>query len=168
MAFGVAQAPYNIGLEPVFHYYYSDRLELQFWDWGQDGLPPLLLVHGGLDHARNWDWVARSLREHFHVYALDLRGHGNSAWAPGAIYSMAEHVLDLSVLIDIIGREPIRIVGHSLGGMIALHYSGVFPDRVHKVISVEGLGFPLDHKIHGAPSKQMRRWIDAVRKLESR
>src|SRR5580658_9834634 len=48
--------------EPVSHYYYSDRLKLQFWDWGQDGKPSLLLVHGGLDHARNWDWVARSLQ----------------------------------------------------------------------------------------------------------
>ena len=155
-------------MEPISHFFYSDRLKLQFWDYGQNGKPALILVHGGLDHARSWDWVARVLRDDYHVYALDLRGHGNSAWAPGAIYSMAEHVLDLSVLIDIIGKEPIRIVGHSLGGMIALHYSGVFPDRVHKVISVEGIGFPLTHKIHGTPSQQMRRWIDEVRKLESR
>ena len=49
------------GLEPVSHYYYSHRLKLQFWDWGQDGKPPLVLVHGGLDHARNWDWVAGEL-----------------------------------------------------------------------------------------------------------
>ncbi len=94
-------------MEPVSHYYYSDRLKLQFWDWGRDGLPPLLLVHGGLDHARNWDWVARSLREHFHVYAMDLRGHGNSAWAPGAIYSIAEHVLDIATLVGLLtGRAP--------------------------------------------------------------
>ena len=57
--------------------------------------PPLILVHGGLDHARNWDFVAKALREDFHVYALDLRGHGNSAWAPGALYSIAEHVLGM-------------------------------------------------------------------------
>jgi pimeloyl-ACP methyl ester carboxylesterase len=126
------------------------------------------LVHGGLDHARSWDWVARTLREDYHVYALDLRGHGNSAWAPGAIYSMAEHVLDLSVLLDIIGKAPLRIVGHSLGGMIALNYAGVFPDRVYKVVSIEGLGFPVGHRIHGTPSRQMRRWIEAVRKTEGR
>src|SRR6202789_3834151 len=133
-------------MEPVSHFFYSHRLKLQFWDWGSEGKPAMILVHGGLDHARNWDWVARVLRDDYHVYALDLRGHGNSAWAPGATYSMAEHVLDLSVLIDIIDKgpvkEPLRIVGHSLGGMIALHYAGVFPERVLKVISVEGIGFP--------------------------
>ncbi len=70
-------------MEPISHFFYSDRLKLQFWDYGQDGKPSLVLVHGGLDHARNWDWVARVLCEHYHVFALDLRGHGNSAWAPG-------------------------------------------------------------------------------------
>jgi pimeloyl-ACP methyl ester carboxylesterase len=102
-------------MEPISHFFYSDRLKLQFWDYGQDGKPSLVLVHGGLDHARSWDWVARSLREHYHVYALDLRGHGNSASAPGAIYSIAEHILDLSVLLDIVGEFPICLMGHSLG-----------------------------------------------------
>ena len=95
------------GLEPVSHFFYSDRLKLQFWDWGTDGKPAMILVHGGLDHARSWDWVARALRKDYHVYALDLRGHGNSAWAPGALYSVAEHVLDLSALADIINAFPV-------------------------------------------------------------
>jgi pimeloyl-ACP methyl ester carboxylesterase len=155
-------------MEPISHFFYSDRLKLQFWDYGQDGKPALVLVHGGLDHARNWDWVARSLREHYHVYALDLRGHGNSAWAPGAMYSLVEHVLDLSALLDIINDFPTRLVGHSLGGMIVLHYSGVYPERVRKAISIEGLGAPERSKVHGPPSQQMRYWIESVRKLEKR
>src|SRR5258708_1209960 len=63
-------------LEPISHFFYSDRLKLQFWDYGVDNKPALVLVHGGLDHARNWDWVARSLREHYHVSALYLPGPG--------------------------------------------------------------------------------------------
>ncbi|HKD14030.1 MAG TPA: alpha/beta hydrolase [Candidatus Angelobacter sp.] len=155
-------------MEPISHFFYSDRLKLQFWDFGQDGKPALVLVHGGLDHARSWDWVARSLRAHYHVYALDLRGHGNSAWAPGAMYSVAEHVLDLSVLLDIIGDFPIRLIGHSLGGIIVLHYAGLYPDRVQKAVSIEGIGFPEGHRIHGPASERIRRWIERVREVEKR
>ncbi|MES1258217.1 MAG: alpha/beta hydrolase [Acidobacteriota bacterium] len=147
-------------------------MKLQFWDYGQDGNPPLVLVHGGLDHARSWDWVARSLCAEYHVYAYDLRGHGNSAWAPGAMYSMAENVLDLAGLLDIVaslhGRAPLRLVGHSLGGMIVLHYAGLYPDRVGHAVSIEGLGFPPGHRIHGSASVRLRRWIGAVRDVETR
>ncbi|HEY6253594.1 MAG TPA: alpha/beta hydrolase [Candidatus Angelobacter sp.] len=155
-------------MEPISHFFYSDRLKLQFWDFGQDRKPALVLVHGGLDHARSWDWVARALCQHYHVYALDLRGHGNSAWAPGAMYSVAEHVLDLSVLLDIIGDFPIRLIGHSLGGIIVLHYAGLYPDRVRKVVSIEGIGFPEGHRIHSPASERMRRWIERVREVEKR
>jgi pimeloyl-ACP methyl ester carboxylesterase len=160
-------------LEPVSRYYYSDRLKLQFWDWGQNGLPPLLLVHGGLDHARSWDWVARSLREHFHVYAMDLRGHGNSAWAPGAMYSIPEHLLDLATLVDlltndVLGSGPVHLIGHSLGGILTLLYSGLYPHRVRKLIAIEGLGLPAAHRIHKPAPERLRAWIDNVRKVEKR
>ena len=155
-------------MEPISHFFYSDRLKLQFWDYGQDGKPSLVLMHGGLDHARNWDWVARSLCEHYHVYALDLRGHGNSAWAPGAMYSGAEHVVDLSALLDVIDDFPTRLIGHSLGGDVVLHYSGVYPNRIRKAVSIEGLGAPSESHFHRPASEQMRHWIESVRKLEKR
>jgi len=154
-------------LEPVSHFFYSDRLKLQFWDWGTEGNPALILVHGGLDHARNWDWVAKALRDDYHIYALDLRGHGNSAWAPGALYSIAEHILDLSVLADIINQFPVRIIGHSLGAITTLLYAGVYPDRVAKVVAIEGVGLPWQEGRYTAPER-IRRWIEKVRELESR
>lgn len=155
-------------MEPISHFFYSHRLKLQFWDWGQEGKPTLILVHGGLDHARNWDWVARALRENFHVYALDLRGHGNSAWAPGALYSVAEHVLDLSALADVINNFPIYLIGHSLGGFIVLQYSGIYPERVKKVVSIEGLGPPPSHRIYRPAAERLREWIERVRDTERR
>lgn len=155
-------------LEPISHFFYSHRLKLQFWDWGIEGKPTVILVHGGLDHARNWDWVARALRDDYHVYAIDLRGHGNSAWAPGALYSIAEHVLDLSALADVIGDYPVYLIGHSLGGIITLHYAGVYPDCVKKVVAIEGLGPPPSHNIFRPASQRMREWIENVRSTEKR
>lgn len=156
-------------MEPISHFFYSDRLKLQFWDWGTNGKPAMLLVHGGLDHARSWDWVARALRDDYHVYALDLRGHGNSAWAPGALYSIAEHLLDLAALADIINSSPLYIVGHSLGGTLSLLYSGLYPDRVKKVVAIEGLGLPESHRLVRQPAtERLREFIQAVRKLENR
>jgi pimeloyl-ACP methyl ester carboxylesterase len=154
-------------LEPISHFFYSHRLKLQFWDWGSEGKPVMILVHGGLDHARSWDWVAKALREDFHVYALDLRGHGNSAWAPGALYSVAEHVLDLSALADIVKGFPIHIIGHSLGAVVTLLYAGIYPDRVKKLVAIEGLGLPPVRRVQ-EPAERMRKWIERVRDTEQR
>ena len=156
-------------MEPVSHFFYSHRLKLQFWDWGSEGKPVMILVHGGLDHARSWDWVARALRDDFHVYALDLRGHGNSAWAPGALYSVAEHVLDLSALADIVKGFPVYLIGHSLGAVVTLVYAGIYPDRVKKVVAIEGVGLPPARRLQQTPPDQrIREWIEKVRGAEQR
>ena len=66
-----------------------------------------------------------------------------TATAPGLrerLYSVAEHVLDLSALADIVRGFPVTIIGHSLGGAVTLLYAGVYPDRVKKVIAIEGVG----------------------------
>jgi len=67
---------------PTSRVYFSQRLRLHYVDWGNGGKPPLILLHGGQDHCRNWDWVAEELRADYHIIAPDLRGHGDSAWSP--------------------------------------------------------------------------------------
>jgi pimeloyl-ACP methyl ester carboxylesterase len=64
--------------------YRSQGLRLHFTDWGNPTAPPLILIHGGLDHSRTWDYLAQALRATFHVVAPDLRGHGESDWATGS------------------------------------------------------------------------------------
>jgi pimeloyl-ACP methyl ester carboxylesterase len=102
----------------------------------------LVLIHGGRDHARSWDWVARALRQSWHVVVPDLRGHGDSAWALGGHYTVPEFVLDIAQLLDVLGRFPVTLVGHSLGGAVALHYTAIYPERVQKLVAIEGLGPP--------------------------
>src|SRR5262249_61761195 len=100
--------------------------------------------------------------------APDLCEHANLAWPPAPSYTVAEHVLSLSALLDVINEFPIRLIGHSLGGGIILHYAGLYPDRVQKIVSIEGLGFPQEHAMHGPASERVRRWIENIRDLEKR
>jgi pimeloyl-ACP methyl ester carboxylesterase len=77
---------------PQSRSYQSQGMRLHYADWGNETAPPLILIHGGRDHGRSWDRIARSLRPHFHVLAPDLRGHGDSDWTRGGSYSLPEYV----------------------------------------------------------------------------
>jgi pimeloyl-ACP methyl ester carboxylesterase len=125
---------------PTSHFYFSQRLRLHYVDWGNPDAPPLLLVHGGQDHCRNWDWVAERMRDRFHIIAPDLRGHGDSGWAVGGGYDQAAYIYDLAQIVHQTGIAPVTIIAHSLGAGIALNYCGAFPDTVKKVVAIEGLG----------------------------
>jgi pimeloyl-ACP methyl ester carboxylesterase len=156
---------------PTSHFYFSQRLRLHYVDWGNDGAPIVLLIHGGRDHARNWDWVARDLRSDFHVIAPDLRGHGDSAWAVGGMYAVADFVLDVANLISALGAESLHVIGHSLGGAISLMYSGIYPERVRKLVAIEGLGPPpamLAKLLKRQPWERMAEWIEQMRGLAAR
>ncbi|HYK87605.1 MAG TPA: alpha/beta hydrolase [Acidobacteriota bacterium] len=155
-------------MEPISQYYHSHRLKLHFWDWGDNGKPNLILVHGSRDHARNWDLVAEAFANNFRVLAPDLRGHGDSGWATGAMYSIPEYVLDLSALIDIVGRWPVFLIGHSLGGAIVLQYAGIYPDRVRKLVSIEGYGPPPERLRRRPAHERLREWIESMRQYEIR
>ncbi len=125
---------------PTSHFYFSQRLRLHYVDWGNEDAPPLLLVHGGRDHCRNWDWVAERLRERYHVIAPDLRGHGDSAWAIGGGYDMSAYLYDIAQLVHQKAMAPVTIISHSMGAGICLNYCGAFPDQVKKIVAIEGLG----------------------------
>jgi pimeloyl-ACP methyl ester carboxylesterase len=125
--------------EPASRHFLSHRLRLHYADWGNDAAPPLILLHGGNDHARSWDDVARRLRDRFHVVAPDLRGHGDSDWSPDGTYSVTAHVIDLAELIRHLGVASAPIVAHSFGARVALRHAGVFPETVSRLVAIEGL-----------------------------
>jgi pimeloyl-ACP methyl ester carboxylesterase len=156
---------------PTSRIYFSQRLRLHYVDWGNPSAPPLLLVHGGRDHCRNWDWVAEELRRDWHIIAPDLRGHGDSQWSPDGNYSMSGYIYDLAQLIHQQELAPVTIVSHSLGGNISLRYAGIYPEKVRKLVSIEGLG-PSPRMIAERKKKdiaqRMQEWIDEQRKLSGR
>jgi pimeloyl-ACP methyl ester carboxylesterase len=159
----VAQA-----LGPTSRYFFSQRLKLHYVDWGTTGKPPLLLVHGGRDHCRSWDWVAADLRRSFHTIAPDLRGHGDSAWAIGSTYSMIDYVLDLAALLKTLDLFPITIIAHSLGARVALQYAGLYPDRMAKLVAIEGLGPPQGLTKPPSAVARMLQWVREMQALARR
>ena len=151
---------------PTSRIYFSQRLRLHYVDWGNAGAPLLVLVHGGRDHCRNWDWVAEDLRRDWHVIAPDLRGHGDSEWSKDGTYTMAGYIYDLAQLLHQLKVAPISIIGHSLGGNIALRYTGLYPENVAKLIAIEGLGPSprvLRERMAKAFPERMRDWIGTQR-----
>jgi pimeloyl-ACP methyl ester carboxylesterase len=136
----------------------SHRLSLNYWDWGNPAAPPLLLVHGGRDHARSWDRIAASLRHDYHVMAPDLRGHGDSDWSPDGDYSLASFVYDLAALVESLRLAPLRLLAHSLGGNIALRFTGLYPAKVTHLVAIEGLGPSPKVLAERAATPQRDRW----------
>lgn len=156
---------------PTSHSFTSQRLRLHYVDWGNHDAPPLILLHGGRDHCRSWDWIADKLRHDWHVIAPDLRGHGDSAWSEDGEYTLKACVYDLAQLIHQIDLTPITLVAHSYGGAIAMRYAGIYPENVKKLVAIEGLGPSPKAQEERASipfDERLREWIDKKRAASSR
>ena len=156
---------------PASHVYFSHRLRLHYVDWGNEDAPPMLVVHGGQDHCRNWDWVVEAFRDEYHIIAPDLRGHGDSQWSVGGSYTMPEYIYDLAHLIDQKNMAPVTIISHSLGGMISLQYAGLYPEKMKSIVAIEGLGAsPLMQAKSAGKSinEKLTDWSDELRKISGR
>jgi pimeloyl-ACP methyl ester carboxylesterase len=152
--------------EPADRFYESQGLRLHYADWGNEAAPPLILVHGGLDHCRTWDAIARHLQPHFHVMAPDLRGHGDSEWAKASSYSLSDNVYDLARLMRFAQLGDVALVGHSMGGMVALACAGTYPNRVSRLAVLDGAFLPDPQP---APiAERMSRWIDQLDRIAER
>ena len=90
---------------PTSRIFFSQRLRLHYVDWGNEQAPPLILIHGGRDHCRSWDWVACALRPHFHIMAADLRGHGDSEWVKDGAYTFPDFAADARALADTLAKR---------------------------------------------------------------
>lgn len=132
-----APAPAPRAAAAVDRYVHAGGLRLHLLDYGTAGKPPMLCVHGGGAHAHWYDFVASGLAADFHVQALDLRGHGDSEWAPSADYTYQRHAADIAEAVEALGLEDFVLVGHSMGGMVSLAYASTYTGRLGKLVIVD-------------------------------
>jgi len=133
--------------------------------WGDEAAPLLVLLHGWCDVSASWQFVVDALQRDWRVLAPDWRGFGLSEWNRD-VYWFPDYIADLdALLLHYSPSEPVRLIGHSLGGNAACIYSGIRPARVAGLVNLEGLGmrrFSPDE----APDRYAN-WLDQLRDTPS-
>jgi pimeloyl-ACP methyl ester carboxylesterase len=130
-------------------------LDLAYDEFGAAG-PPVLILPGLLGSARNWTSIARQLADTHRVFALDLRNHGRSPWAE--TMSFDEMADDVAAFIERHHLSPATVVGHSLGGKVAMRLALNRPDLVERLVVVDVAPVAYEHSF--AP------YIDALRQVD--
>ena len=111
--------------------------------WGREGAPKLFMLHGFQDVSASWQFTVDAFEKDWHVIAPDWRGYGLTDWAGQDTYWFPDFVADLDAILDHFEPElPATLVAHSMGGSIAALYAGAMPQRIRKLVSVEGFGGP--------------------------
>jgi pimeloyl-ACP methyl ester carboxylesterase len=136
-------------------------LDYHFRSWGEANAPKLFMLHGWMDVGASFQFLVDALQRDWHVIAPDWRGFGLSGWSANG-YWFADYIADLDALLDhFTPVEAVRLVGHSLGGNVAMLYAGIRPQRVARVVSLEGFGIPGESP-DVAPDK-FAQWLDALK-----
>jgi pimeloyl-ACP methyl ester carboxylesterase len=137
----VARAQNLMTAEPQFtdRYLTVNGLRLHCLDWGAAAKPAMILVHGIARHAHTFDHIVPEFTRDYRVIALDMRGHGDSAWSPDGAYLVEDHVKDLEAVIRELGLTRVTLWGNSTGGRVVQVYAGLHPNMVERLI-VEDVG----------------------------
>ena len=142
----------------------SQGLPIHCLEWGDSAGEPLMLVHGYLDLAESWRAFVAALairQSNLWVIAPDCRGHGDSGWiGAGGYYHFPDYVFDLDCIVQAHRIDSFTLIGHSMGGTISLLYAGTFPERVKKLVLIEGIG-PVGMTFSDAPLR-MEKWISEL------
>ena len=129
--------------------------------WGDPAAPPLFLLHGWMDVSASFQFLVDCFTREWHVVAPDWRGFGLTEWAREG-YWFPDYYADLEALLDLYEPgKPVNLVGHSMGGIIGSVYAGVRPDRVARLVSLEGLGLAR-HTPDQAPARYAS-WLDQLK-----
>lgn len=141
------------------------RLRYHVRHWTGSG-PRVFLLHGWMDVSASFQFLVDALPAHWDILAPDWRGYGLSAWSGADCYWFPDYIADLDQLLERMQPEaPAIVVGHSLGGNVATHYAGIRPERVAKLVNLEGFGMSATRP-EQAPERYAR-WMGELRQPQS-
>lgn len=130
---------------------------------GDEGQPPRVLLHGWMDLAASFQFLVDAFTSEAPVLAIDWRGFGHSEPGGHDAYWFADYLGDLEAWLDLVSPgRAVDLIAHSMGGNAAMLYAGVRPERVRRLVNLEGFGMP-DNPPSAAPER-LARWLDELQK----
>ncbi|RZJ21035.1 MAG: alpha/beta hydrolase [Haliea sp.] len=140
------------------------KYHVRLWGEPAPGKVPLVMVHGWMDVAASWQFVVDAFEADHYVVAPDWRGYGLTQSPAADNYWFPDYLADLDFLLDHYAPEtPVNLVGHSMGGNVVMLYAGSRPERIRRLVNLEGFGMPATR-----PSQAPRRyakWMDELKAL---
>ncbi len=141
-------------------YLQTNGLKLHILHYENKDAPNILMLHGWMDCALSFQFCIDAMQNQWNIYSLDWRGFGLSQWQTAGYYDRMMMVSDLKNVVDYLSpHAPMHICGHSMGGMLAALYAGLYPQRVKSLVLAEGFGLP-DMPMSTALDK-MTQFMDA-------
>lgn len=131
--------------------------------WGPGSAPPVVCLHGFMDHGRSFGFVAEALVPDFRVIAPDMRGHGESGWVGvGGYYHFYDYFSDVLAVLRAVGapERPLYLLGHSMGGSVAAGVGALLGERMAGAVLLEGMGPPFAN-LADTPAR-LARWSEAL------
>jgi pimeloyl-ACP methyl ester carboxylesterase len=157
---GLPEADYAPRRAPRHEFVQVRGLRHRLTRWGPAEASPVLLLHGWLDTGATWQFLVDCLPPDWAFVAPDWRGFGATERPPGG-YWFADYFADLEALLDILAlKDPVPMIGHSMGGNIASMYGGIRPQRMKWLVNLEGMGLPRTQP-EQAPQRYAQ-WLDSL------
>jgi pimeloyl-ACP methyl ester carboxylesterase len=140
------------------------RYHVRIWGEPAPGMVPLVMVHGWMDVAASYQFVVDAFKQDRYVIAPDWRGYGLTESPAADNYWFPDYLADLDFLIDHYAPDtPVDLVGHSMGGNVAMLYAGSRPQRIRRLVNLEGFGMPATRPA-SAPTRYAQ-WMDQLKAL---
>ena len=134
------------------------------WGKPQPNVPPLVMVHGWMDVGGSYQFVVDAMATERWVMAPDWRGFGLTPSGGADCFWFPDYLADLDALLDHFSPDtPVDLVGHSMGGNVAMMYAGIRPERIRKLVNLEGFGLPATQPTQ-APGRYAL-WLDELKAL---